>query len=529
LTTTENQRILSVGPWQNGMDQLDDNIFISDEVVESAVNLLFDDFGIPGPRAGLMKLLHKDDVYGFSNALFVMLGIYRNYSQPGKVYAVIQVLNSLGNQIFYVGLTDDNLGVSGVLWKKSLSNLHSFCKILQYNSQLYLVPTADGISVGLKCSDPAGLTYTTVPTMPRGHSAFILRDRLFIVNKVSSRVYYSKATDFETWSSPDGGFFDINPNDGEPITSVVVNNNNIYIFKLTRTWAFGFVSDPAVDGVLSLLNQDEGAIDSAEYNGTIYLLTRNGVYQFNNGNYIDIGRPVLNALYINKAYSGTGIFVLGKYLYVYTGRDLQTIWAMNLATKAWSKLIFPLTPRGNMLTTIFGRPVNLEGTPYIIGSSGYAIWKMNFDGTAPYDTDQDNIVWSPNYYLRTKKYVINTYFVFKKFVYMTLYSRINLDYKDSPFTLILHPEAEGSETDLEKNVSNTQYYSPGKNVREFIRAQFNSARFNGLRVAVDKPLTELPGVQIDSACRAVGAQIPSFSIKQLGVVYTSTGANMADA
>jgi hypothetical protein len=510
MTTPTDVRLLNIGPWSHGMDNLDDNVFVSDQTVMSCTNFLFNDFGIPVPRPGATKLYHGADVYGSSGAIFYMLGIYRDYTTTSKVFAAIQVINSTGNHIFFVPLNNALNAVTTRANYVTFANAYQYSKILTYNLKTYLIPVSDGVSVGQKTTDR--VTYTAVSAIPRGDSAFILRDRMFVVNKTTGRIYYSKATDPETWASPDGGFFDVSPNDGEPIRTVVVNNDLMYIFKLTRTWVFGFSSDPGVDGSLRMINQDEGAISSVEYNGVLYLLTRKGVFQFSNGQYTDIGRPIINSLDINTGYNGTGIFALGRYLYVYLGSDLSTIWAMNLTTKAWSKLSYDSATLGNPFTTIYGKPVNLEGTPFVIASSGSTLWLMNLDGTAPYDTDTNNVVVSPHYALQSKRYTINSYMMFKHFSYMMLYTDLALDPLDMPPTLTV--DLDAANTDHLQNILLTTTEP------NFIRPVTEPGRFNAIKVAIDKPINSMVGATIDTAGRPVGAVQSKISFKQFSIFYS---------
>lgn len=153
-----------------------------------------------------------------------------------------------------------------------------FVRSIVYNNKLWLVGTA-GYQADISATfPPSALTFTSVAAMPAGDLAVVFRDRLFIVNQTTSRVYYSKATDFTIWAAPDGGFFDVSPNDGSLITSIAFDLNNLYIFKDNSTWVFSFSTDPGSDGFLRKIF-DWGAYDAIYYEGTIYAVNSNGLFR----------------------------------------------------------------------------------------------------------------------------------------------------------------------------------------------------------------------------------------------------------
>lgn len=121
--------------------------------------------------------------------------------------------------------------------------------------------------------------------------AFLFKDRMWVIG-FNNRVYFSKATDPTVWAAPDGGFFDINPGDGDAITCSVVSNDVIYFFKRRSVWVFSFNADPATDGVLQKVSDTYGAIKAVTYKNRIFLVSTDAVYEFTNGSFQNISEAI---------------------------------------------------------------------------------------------------------------------------------------------------------------------------------------------------------------------------------------------
>lgn len=146
----------------------------------------------------------------------------------------------------------------------------------------------------IKAAVPSAPNLNPITSMPFGDISFMFKDRMFIVNKATNTIYYSKPTDPTGWNiGVDGsGFFIVNPGDGLSITDVIVSSNQMFIFKDGGTWRFTFTSDPGVDGVLSVISKDRGAFSATVYNNVPYIVGRQGVQKLINGFFIDVSQQI---------------------------------------------------------------------------------------------------------------------------------------------------------------------------------------------------------------------------------------------
>lgn len=191
---------------------------------------------------------------------------------------------------------------------------------------------------------PSIPTLNPIAGMPFGDISFMFKDRMFIINKATDEIFYSKATDPTAWNTAgnDGsGFFFVNPGDGLPITDVVVANNQMFIFKESGTWIFTFTADPAADGVLRVLSADRGAFSATVYNNTVYLVGAQGVQYIGTGNvFKDLSQQIKD---FHKYLTNSSIIdVLDNKLIVTVNAipGVPTAIVMNLLNGAWSTYMF---------------------------------------------------------------------------------------------------------------------------------------------------------------------------------------------
>lgn len=190
-----------------------------------------------------------------------------------------------------------------------------------------------------KAAVPATPNLNPIVSMPFGDFSFMFKDRMWIINKISNRIYYSKPTDPTGWNiGVDGsGFFDVNPGDGLAITDVVVASNQMFIFKDGGTWRFTFTSDPGVDGVLAVISKDRGAFSATVYNNVPYLVGRQGVQRLINGNFIDVSQQIRDYNTFFTSDSVIDNFKNRLYVTLQSSTTGQPhMLTMNLISGAWS-------------------------------------------------------------------------------------------------------------------------------------------------------------------------------------------------
>ena len=389
---------IKIGPWPDGINFLDPPDRIRDSQLRQVVNLEIDNTGVLFPRRGFRYLSTNGPVANKrylagsvtldgSNDISAMIGAYET---------------SPSTRTLFYSYVNDNMGVFTVPVPGLIKS------VVQYQNKIWYIP-ANASSVGR--SSPSNLTntLTSVAAMPYGDYGFILKDRLFIVRKATSELFFSKATDFTTWAAPDGGVIQVNPGDNRPITKVVVLNNQIVIFKRDQTFIFSFTNNPTGDGTLRQVSADQGANDAITYNNEVYCFNDRSVFKFINGYFVDIGIQ-LNLRQMQSFFVGTpkpSISIFGKYLMIGQMKDLQH-YVMNLDTGAWSTFYFS---DATMAASLSSGSINsydaATGATYnhYGNDTGY-IFTVNekYEDTVTMDKAVGGAYVTPGYTIRTKTY-----------------------------------------------------------------------------------------------------------------------------
>lgn len=339
----------------------------------------------------------------------------------------------------------------------------SFSTVVQYNNVVYFVPIEGGTGNGQSRTTMTVGAYTSVPAIPGGRFASVVRERMFVFNQLTNRMYWSKATDPTIWAAPDGGFTDINPGDGQFINSVVVVNSQIYIFKAKKTYLFTFTSDPAIDGQVTLISGAEGAFAATTYNNVIYAVNRKSVYRLQN----TVTTPLATAqnfelnLLLGLS-SFTSINVEGNYLVVGpffpSSGQAYSHAAMNLNTGAWSLRsyqaalgTFPtqfldyMAPSGyainwrdgstSLPTAAYGGTGNLyaNGATLLYSRTIFPVLGDSLD----YDLTGHQV--SPQYDVITQPFSSGQYDAWKRLHHLYAHLTNSLAVGDNPITLSTYP------------------------------------------------------------------------------------------
>jgi len=273
-----------------------------------------------------------------SSGLFTLLGSVDETS--ALRYAVIATHNAGTpgtTTVYYTKKPHDSTAFS-VAPGGTLSGIYT--TLFQYNTLLYFVGAVTNGGTGQSRTAIGSGSWTAVATLPKGELSFVVRERVFIVDKMANRIYWSKATDPTVWAAPDGGFVDINPGDGQLINDVVVLNSQLYIFKRNKTYLFTFSTDPAIDGQLTLISSLIGAYSATPWTGGIYLVNDRSVYRLTNTNFTDLAVQVdLRGNMALEYIPGVLVNLEADRLVVGPAPSFTTVFthaAMNLHTGAWS-------------------------------------------------------------------------------------------------------------------------------------------------------------------------------------------------
>lgn len=215
---------------------------------------------------------------------------------------------------------------------------------VQYDNKVFLVAPVGSANPGGSWD---GTTFTAVATMPKGNSACIYKERMFVGQGANgaSTLYFSSAADpGAAWDPAD--FLYVNKGDGESLNDVRVFNNVVVIFKESSTYIFAYDSAPT-RGTVQLVSATVGVKAQGcvvDYENSMYVLHDNKVYQVQNWNFdpVNIKVPFVYQNVTPAAMATPeGLSLLRDRLYV---RYFDKSYIYNLKTRGWSEWVSTFKP-----------------------------------------------------------------------------------------------------------------------------------------------------------------------------------------
>lgn len=226
----------------------------------------------------------------------------------------------------------------------TFSLIASTCKgkvALQYRDNVYVVASQASAQNSFRWD---GTTTTFDANMPRGEAAVFHKTRMFIVPGIgsttnTSRLYYSDVITAAalTW----GSFTDISPGDGQNLVDIVINNDNLLLFKQDSTYVLAYDLQPT-DAIVRAINSTIGASKYrcvAVYENSVFTYHEGFVYEIVN---YDFARISVKVPFVYDGYTPatfTRIYneflcTLGDRLIV---RYYNRIYVFNLKTRTWTR------------------------------------------------------------------------------------------------------------------------------------------------------------------------------------------------
>lgn len=352
-------RTVRLGPWPGGLnlrDAQNANDQVGSAQLRDLLNLDVQESGVLLPRRGARMT--------GSPAMYSAIGVGGRFSLLGSIdagatarSALVAALGNTDSAFYY---SSRGYSVSPAFWALVPGGPvgGAFTTAVQYADRVYIVvqDTIGGAYTGQYRASLSSGTWTAVPTMPAGDEAFMVRERMFIINRAASRIYWSKPTDPTVWAAPDGGSADVNPGDGSSLQAYAVVNSQIYLFKRGKTYLFTFSADPALDGQLTLINDRLGAYSAVAADNGVLLVNDLGVYRLLNNYFsrVDEAAPVDTLRLTDNSAPAPALAIEGDQVVIGPSASPSAPYshlAMNLRTGAWSgrsypdPLIGPLRPR----------------------------------------------------------------------------------------------------------------------------------------------------------------------------------------
>lgn len=270
-------------------------------------------------------------VVGFGKDGIYIIGTYT--TDAHTVYLVVGYTD--GSSVKNVGLVD-----TASLTKAYSKAVSSLCSV-QYKSNVYIVPEPATTAVGGYFKDDG--TWTAVSAMPKGQSAAVYNERVWIAagpNSVTntSRIYYSDIADPTSW--PGSNYFDIEPGDGQNITCILVLGDDLIIFKEHSTYRLGYSS--SVDKAqISKINSQIGAIGPT----AVALYSDNSIYVLHDTTVYEMFNFAFNPISTKLRMSDSGSLsirsgdtkALSLYKNMLFVRVYDDLYVYYILTKTWSR------------------------------------------------------------------------------------------------------------------------------------------------------------------------------------------------
>jgi hypothetical protein len=318
---------VKLGPYSGGINSLSDEGSVAPNELVDCTNYDVMQDGTLRTRPPITSSAGKSD--WSSNSL--MLGYFVLES------AAYLIASASG------GIYRQTLG--GATWSTVTTAINSEAMV-QYQNKAYFINNNLSVATGGGSWD--GTTYSAVANIPTGRGGIAFKDRLWVWKGLggdanSSRLYYSKPTDFTVWTVPDGGFIDIGPGDGQYITAVIPVNDVLIIFKNASTWVLSFTGDPG-SGNLRQISTTVGANNrfaTAKYENSLYVLYQGKVYEIVNYQFTIVNAKVPFSYSTTTptpldARFSTFLSVIGDRLLV---RYFNNVYVYSIRSDAWVRWV----------------------------------------------------------------------------------------------------------------------------------------------------------------------------------------------
>lgn len=275
---------LKIGPYAGGVNRYSDVSAIADDEMVDCTNFDIDLDGSLKSRPP-WKLLHGTSATIAAGAIppdshQLVLGSFVYESVQFVIFNSCHT-NAYAAYIYFIGGPND-----GTIAQIALG---TYSNAIRYDNDIYLTPGPEGGSVSLGTGQKYALAtglVTAIPNMPRGYSATVYKDRLWISGRRNivnnSRLFFSDVANFSSW--PGINFFDIQPGDGDAVHEIIVYQDNLMVFKDNATYVLSYDQGPS-QAVLQEVNGTIGVMGPrcvVAYENSIFLLQYNEVYEMTN-------------------------------------------------------------------------------------------------------------------------------------------------------------------------------------------------------------------------------------------------------
>lgn len=372
-----------LGPWAGGLNLTANrglSVFLNDNELGEALNVMITDEGFIAPRPGL-KVLRDSRATGLYERVKTggLLSIVGNINSKGNaIDAIIQVKHDVTNATYLYRVQGEGSLITPLMTINGNAVATSVLAHSGFVSAItgtYAYPADTGILIFT--NDPTQACYllpldldqigTQPPVLinsqykiPPSTSSMIVKDRLFLFDHAKSIMWWSPPgyiLDFRTdaatvaaapFGKDTSGQEILEASDPtDIITGVEYHNNSFYIFKPEKTFVFTYQLSPLTDGYLRKMNEQMGAWDSCQFKDNIIVINQSGVYRVDNTEFVDLQSKMnfkvefpistYNATVFITPYGNNVIFGWDNTQFVTLANSKRLYYCMNAVTGAWSE------------------------------------------------------------------------------------------------------------------------------------------------------------------------------------------------
>jgi hypothetical protein len=357
-----------IGPWDGGLNltsNRDLSPYLKDNELGIATNVQLTREGFIESRPGFKILDHA--INEISSATYKILGSILISDQE---VVVVQVKTATQTFIYYIK------GDRTIYLKATFGATNNFSSVLAINQSAATIGDtiprgiflfdADALNACYRLEEsPTFLAATPVLMsstlkIPKSHFSFSVKDRTFLVDAKTSKIYWSALIDGCLWfdmartTDPDDiikayskatGYIQTEPSldNTDDITAVEFLNNSFYLFKKGATFLFTFQADPEADGYLRKISNTLGAFDSTVYRNTVVVINNRGVFSVEGTEFLDLQQKLNLRFeqYIDTASPRAFITDFnGNILIGYTSGTQDFYYLLNGVNNGWTQWDF---------------------------------------------------------------------------------------------------------------------------------------------------------------------------------------------
>lgn len=476
-----------VGPFSGGINTYSDPSAVADEDAVDIVNFEVDLDGSLISRPPFVATGSAGTRKGIR-----VLGVFIDTTGTPFI-----IFTSTAQGVCYYNVVTDTFGtISATLFATAM---------VQYMNKAWLVAPPGSVVDGGSWD---GSTFTAVPAQPKGTTATVYKERIFIGTGAldaanPSRLFFSGPANPTSWTGTD--FLDVNNGDGQDIVKVYSFSGSVVVFKTNSTYVYAYESSPTkgqTQSISATIGLD-GPDCLAESENVLYTLSGGEAYSISNWNWeqINVKSPFqLINTHAGNTRSDYSVSAIGNRIVF---RYYDTYYIFGTKTRAWTKWTSALSP-----DLFIKSPYKPAGTPIETYFAGNYL-----SGAAPTGNDvlftfqeaytpirTENFTCS----LRTKIYSMNVPYSFKRLMWwgVDLLSKSHITVQVSPITYgrpvtlaelagmtiaNLADRTLGAPLDISLDVTDKSNINNPTGVRMFVKF-IKSLRFRQIQYVLSSPV-----------------------------------------